>query len=221
MLSGIIVFFLKFETNPKITLASTPPIINIEHVTDATGNVYNIPKTFTCGVNPLINQVSVNGSGSGTTPPGQIDQYQVQVDWGDGIQNNGIGVFTPSTGNGPFTFTFSAGIHTYGAPGAYTVKARIYHQGLPGNDSTADSVSTIQICFDVNDPPVISNVPASASIPELSAYTHCMETPLTELKWAHQPVQVLIHPQEYSHGRRQKHRALEYTLLMCAQRTAL
>ncbi|MDD2807167.1 MAG: SdrD B-like domain-containing protein [Patescibacteria group bacterium] len=107
------------------------------------------PDDFSCPNNPPSNPITLSGSGAGSTPPGLIEQYKVQVDWGDGNVENDLGVFTPSSGHGNFTFTFTASAHSYTSSGTYTVKARLYHQAAPGNDGDADAVTTFETCATV------------------------------------------------------------------------
>lgn len=104
------------------------------------------PFNFVCPSKPLFSPVTITGSGNGSAPPGQIDQYHVQIDWGDNIITNNLGTFNPPSGQGSFTFTFTAGPHTYASGGNYNLKARLYHSQPPGNDNQADAVVTIPIC---------------------------------------------------------------------------
>lgn len=89
--------------------------------------------------------VSVSGSSTAGTPPGQIGQYHIQVLWGDGAQDNGIesSVFGPEN---PSTRTYSDS-HVYSIPGTYTVKARVYHQNPNGTDGDADAVAETTVCI--------------------------------------------------------------------------
>jgi uncharacterized repeat protein (TIGR02543 family) len=109
----------------------------------------NSPSSYSCPSNPLTNPVSLTGSGSGSAPPGNIGQYKVQIDWGDGNSDSGLGTFTPNSGQGAFTFTFGGGPHSYATDGTYTITARLYHQSIPGNDGQADTVAKITTCIQV------------------------------------------------------------------------
>src|SRR3989339_159384 len=122
-------------------------------ITIATVNGDTLPFDFSCPSNPPSNPVSISGSGFGGTPPGLIEQYAVQVDWGDGNQTNSLGSFTPNSGQGNFTFTYSAGPHEYATSGNYIITARLYHVSPPGEDGDADAVSTIPICITIVDEP--------------------------------------------------------------------
>ena len=125
------------------------PAISIDLI-----NVQSNPFQFSCPENPLGSLVTVHGSGVGSVPLGLIEQYQVQVDWGNGSISNGVGIFTPSTGQGDFSFTYASGPHTYTTSGNYTLTARLYHQQPPGNDGQADVVASLQICVSVPAAPI-------------------------------------------------------------------
>jgi len=117
-------------------------------------NGMSSPFNFVCPTHPLFSPVTVVGSGAGVAPPGQIDQYHVQVDWGDGMTTNGLGTFIPSSGQGPFTFTFQGGPHSYDS-GSYTITARLYHSQPPGQDNQADVVVSVPVCI-VSEPPILT-----------------------------------------------------------------
>ena len=125
------------------------------------------PFNFVCPTNPLFNPVSISGSGTGSAPPGQIQHYHVQVDWGDNTIENDLGTFTPSSGQGNFTFTFQAGPHNYSA-NSYQLKARLYHLQPPGNDNQADAVITIPICVVITE-----CTPAATSTCDTHLYGIC------------------------------------------------
>ena len=115
-------------------------------------------------------------SGGGIVSPAsdnQIDQYNIQIIWdaNDSVNGtqNGISIVT-TTVSSPFPYTFVAGPHTYTGTPPATVKIRIYHVGVPGNDSQADNTITVPTC-PPNTPPVISGVPSAVTIPEESPYT--------------------------------------------------
>lgn len=123
------------------TKATSPTtIISIDSI-----NGQSEPFFFDCQTNLLFSPVTITGSGLSSAPPGQIEQYHVQVIWGNGTIINDLGTFNPSSGQGAFTFTFQPGPHNYSA-GVYQLKARLYHSQPPGNDNQADAVITIPIC---------------------------------------------------------------------------
>jgi hypothetical protein len=138
--------------------AAVAPTITIDSITDVTGE--HFPSfNFSCDADPLFGDVSVAGSGTGSAPPGQIEQYGVEVDWGDAVLNNstddpGIVVFaaTPPSGQSDFTFTYDAGPHTYASAGSYVIHTRMYHVNPSGNDATADVSITVDTCVVVIPP---------------------------------------------------------------------
>ena len=110
------------------------------------------PSTLSCENPTDTLAIVLAGDGESSTPPGNIGQYKVQIDWGDGVvQNNSANptfvtmTKTPSSGSGAFLYTFG-GNHSYTTGGSYTIKARLYHQTPPGNDNQADAVATAVIC---------------------------------------------------------------------------
>jgi uncharacterized repeat protein (TIGR01451 family) len=144
------IFSLLFFTAgalPLTTKADVGPSITIDTINGQSG-----PFNFNCNTSPLFNPVSVTGHGAGSAPPGDASQYKVQVDWGDGHQTNGLGIFTPNSGHVPFTYTFTtspSNDHSYTSTGNFTIKARLYHESPPGHDNQADSVISVTICVHV------------------------------------------------------------------------
>lgn len=146
-LKKIFIFFLatiSILAFSHIVSACVGPTISIDTIND-----FSKPFSFSCPTNPLSSPVTLAGSGEGSAPPGLIEQYHVQIDWGDGETTNGLGTFIPSTGHGDFQYMFSAGPHSY-APGNYTLTARLYHQQPPGNDNQADTVVSVAVCTVTN-----------------------------------------------------------------------
>lgn len=109
------------------------------------------PFDFSCE-NPLSSlDIDLDGSGSSSAPPGLIEQYKVQIDWGDLTADNGLGLFTPDSGQGDFIYAYS-GSHTYASAGSYIIKARLYHSQPPGEDNQADVTTSLEICIQIPDP---------------------------------------------------------------------
>jgi hypothetical protein len=113
------------------------------------------PASYSCANPTNTLSITLAGSGASEAPPGNISQYKVQIDWGDATVTNDLGTFTPSSGQGPFSYTYTGG-HTYTTQGTYTIKARLYHQGAPGNDNQADAVASIVVC--VTPPPTLGGL---------------------------------------------------------------
>src|SRR3989344_5283609 len=79
-----------FAGNFSSVFASHTPVdpsIVVDEISDDFGNSYISPfPTFDCDANPLYGEVTISGSGVGSAPPGLVEQYGVQVDWGDGVE---------------------------------------------------------------------------------------------------------------------------------------
>ena len=130
---------------------SPDPTISINTI-----NGIDSPFNFVCPTNPLFSPVMLTGDGTGSAPPGQIEQYHVQIDWGDGQVTNNLGVFDPSSGQGAFNYTFNAGPHSYDN-GVFNITARLYHAQPPGNDNQEYAVVNIPVCV-VVEPPILTVV---------------------------------------------------------------
>lgn len=61
----------------SVTITVSNPMIQIDTINGQSG-----PFSFDCQTNPLVSPVTITGSGSSSAPPGQIQQYHVQVVWG-------------------------------------------------------------------------------------------------------------------------------------------
>ena len=156
-LSPLVVLALFVTLVPIIAGAvqppSTPPSIVVNTI-----NGQNAPFTFSCPANPLFSPVTLSGNGAGSAPPGNIDQYGVSIDWGDGSPLTvATSVFTPSSGQGNFTFTFNAGPHPYVAGSTNPITAKLFHQGPTGNDNQIDDTFTVPVCV-VPEPPATLTV---------------------------------------------------------------
>ncbi len=91
------------------------------------------------------NSVVVSGTATAGTPPGQIGQYHVIIDWGDGnttdnAEVSAFGTEDPSTRN----FT---GTHNYTVPGTYHVVATVYHQNVNGQDNVSSGANDFVVCI--------------------------------------------------------------------------
>jgi Bacterial Ig-like domain (group 3)/Galactose oxidase, central domain len=129
----------------------------------------SITKVNGCTINPgpcgpFSNPIHVEGVAATTSFQGQLSQYQVQIDWGDGTVDNDSAVNFSCTNSGcqDFSGTWSSSPdHTYLAGGSRTLTARLYHSQAPGNDSAADSFSVATII--VVAPPTVTTAIHNAS----------------------------------------------------------
>lgn len=127
-----------------------PPTISIDSI-----NGDSPPFNFVCPTNPLFSPVIIIGHGTGHAPPGQVQQYGVEVDWGDGVVENSqdnpssvSAIFSPPSGNHvDFTYTFSTNSgHVYSSPGSYTITLLLYHSQAPGQDNQIEAIYSITVC---------------------------------------------------------------------------
>jgi hypothetical protein len=95
----------------------------------------------------LAGNFSIGGTAIADAPPGQLEQYHIQIDWGDGATTNQAELNSFGSGHGESDPVAFSGSHTYTTPGTYTIKARIYHTQPPGNDNQADQVDSIEVCI--------------------------------------------------------------------------
>ncbi len=152
-LSGLVVLailVMPFTSLPKVAEAVSSINPNIT-ITDINGT-HTPPFNFSCPTNPLYSPVTVSGTATADAPPGQLDQYHVQILWGDTTQDN-VTELSPFGGNvqGIATRSFS-GTHIYNTGGAKTITIRVYHQNPNGNDNQADSVIAVQTCIIITPP---------------------------------------------------------------------
>jgi len=92
-------------------------------------------------------QVSITGSATADAPPGQLEQYKVDISWGDGAHTTALnaGAFGSGHGTGgPLPFS---GSHTYTTPGTYHIIATVYHSSLTGNDNIDSGENSFVVCI--------------------------------------------------------------------------
>ncbi len=98
------------------------------------------------GCQLLSTQISISGTATADAPPGQLQQYEVDIDWGDGNHSTALAAGSFGSGQGSMTLPFS-GSHTYTTQGSFPVVATIYHQSLSGNDNISTEGSTFTVCI--------------------------------------------------------------------------
>lgn len=100
---------------------------------------------------PVVTGLTVNltGTGTGTQYSGQVSQHDVQVNWGNGVVDNTSSVnFVDPPGNPKdFSGTWSNSL-TFATGGAFTIIVKLYHQSVPGNESSGDAMQTVQVVLD-------------------------------------------------------------------------
>jgi len=123
------------------------------YTVEATDGENSATTTFTDA--PAVFSITITTVDSSATPtiglagnascmnfPGQISQYQVQINWGDGTVDVNSNVnFTVSGKNFSGTWASDPN-HTYTAGGTYTITVKIYHSQPPGNEAGDAVVST-------------------------------------------------------------------------------
>ena len=79
--------------------------------------------------NYYANPITLAGSVSANDFVGQIDQYHVEVDWGDGtIDPDSSPVLNKDPTSKNFAGIWKSYNHTYAASGTYTARVTLYHQ---------------------------------------------------------------------------------------------
>ncbi|TFH22601.1 hypothetical protein E4G67_04180, partial [Candidatus Bathyarchaeota archaeon] len=97
------------------------------------------PQPFTV----LTNPIHLNGTISSTNFVGDVSQYQVQINWGDGTVDQDSNIQITQAGNN-FIGTWSSNSdHTYATTGAYTASVKLYHSQPPGAEASGDATYTI------------------------------------------------------------------------------
>ncbi|MEE8373304.1 MAG: tandem-95 repeat protein [Dehalococcoidia bacterium] len=105
---------------------------------------------------PYVSPVSLGGTASATSFPGQLDQYQVQVDWGDGsIEPTSTIAFVQSGKGFSGTWSGDAG-HSYASSGQYTIIVKLYHGRPPGSESGL-AQAQVQVVLAINSDPVTAS----------------------------------------------------------------
>src|SRR4030042_2712515 len=112
-------------------------------ITNVTGGTASAPPTF------YTNPISISGTVAASNPVGQLEQHQVQVDWGDNTVDPDSAIDFDLTGNGDdFDGTWSSDpSHNYSAPGTYTISVTLYHRQYPGHERS--DVAQVSITIDV------------------------------------------------------------------------
>jgi uncharacterized repeat protein (TIGR02543 family) len=118
---------------------------------------FNDPATYSIAITtisgssgstpPLTNPIHLAGTASvGPNFPGQLSQYQVQVDWGDGTVDPDSALSFVQSGTS-FSGTWSSSPdHSYATGGTYTIIVKLYHGQPPGAESGDNQASaTIQV----------------------------------------------------------------------------
>lgn len=92
--------------------------------------------------------ISISGTATADAPPGGLDQYAVDVDWGDGSSETVLpkGTFSSADNKGQDTESFANVSHSYSAPGEYHVVATIYHQNINGKDNVSSGANAYVVC---------------------------------------------------------------------------
>lgn len=163
-IGGAILLLSVLLLPPSTRAATSSPTIQIDEV-----NTQAAPFDFSCPESSLENPVTIRGSGTATDPVGRIEQYRVLVDWGDGtIEEQVSATFDPPSGQESFTFSFTAGPHTYAVDGEKTVRAALYHSQQPGQDyqNESDAVIELAICPVTPPTPTPSPTPTPGGEPQ-------------------------------------------------------
>jgi hypothetical protein len=97
------------------------------------------PSPFTI----LSNPIHINGTISSTNFVGDISQYQVQINWGDGTVDQDSNIQINQVGS-DFIGTWSTSPdHNYTTNGEYTTTVKLYHSQPPGAEASGDATYTV------------------------------------------------------------------------------
>src|SRR6185369_1145685 len=87
--------------------------------------------------------VSISGTASSTKFAGQLSDYNVEINWGDGdVSATSTQNFTVSGDD--FSGTWSNS-HTYTTGGSRTITVKLYHSRSAGHEASADATQTTQV----------------------------------------------------------------------------
>ncbi len=92
-------------------------------------------------------QITISGSATADAPPGQLDQYAVDVNWGDGTHTTPLSAGSFGSGQGTFGPLPFSSSHTYTTPGTYHIVATIYHQNINGQDNVSTGTNEFVVCI--------------------------------------------------------------------------
>ena len=165
-----------------LTVQADKPTFSIS-ITSVTGGPGSDPP------NTYTNPITLSGNASAIDFPGQLTQYQVQIDWGDGVVDIDSNVTFIPSGN-DFAGTWSSDpSHTY-ANGTYTIKVKLYHVQPPGNEA-GDAQAAPIIIVVVNNAPEVSNIPdqtiaegATFAAINLDDYVSDVDNTDAEMTWS-------------------------------------
>ena len=93
----------------------------------------------------LVSPIHLEGTISSTNFVGEISQYQVQVDWGDGTIDATSNVQITQIGSNFIGTWNSNSDHTYASTGGYNVSVKLYHSQPPGVEASGDALYTITL----------------------------------------------------------------------------
>ena len=91
------------------------------------------------------NPISLSGNASATDFPGLLSQYQVQIEWGDGVVDPDSEVSFNVTESGvDFAGNWTSDpSHTYAIVGNYTITVKLYHGQPPGAEASGDVAEVV------------------------------------------------------------------------------
>ncbi len=97
-----------------------------------------------CQLAPV--SLTITGSAIATAPPGQLQQYAVDINWGDGAHTTALAPGAFGSGGGTSASIPFSGSHTYTTVGTFSIIATVYHQSLTGQDNVSTGTNSFQVC---------------------------------------------------------------------------
>ncbi len=91
--------------------------------------------------------ITINGFATADAPPGQLQQYAVDIAWGDGTHTTALAPGAFGSGGGTSPSVPFSGTHTYTTSGNFSIVATIYHQSITGNDNVSTEANSFTVCI--------------------------------------------------------------------------
>ncbi len=92
-------------------------------------------------------QITISGSAIADAPPGNLEQYKVDIAWGDGSHTTALDAGAFGTGHAISASIPFGGSHTYSTAGTFHIVATVYHTSITGNDNVDSGENSFVVCI--------------------------------------------------------------------------